>query len=184
MTSQSTEPGTDLRTAQRDMIRKTWEDLVATADQVEGQSLVGGKENEATLDLLIGVPFIVTSMTLRKGDITVKSSAGDYLRDYVSVEAVIHPDYEARFKRPRVVFNDGSTGIYRQSVKYLEAKGFVDCDKALPEEGEANATRYDIPFVTSPEYPLEFDVQLLCPEGLRKSDYKGPYGDAQTWYFA
>jgi hypothetical protein len=159
-----------------------WENARHAADEVIGYSLVGGRENDETLDSLTGVPIIIENITIRLGDVIPPGHKTP--RNYVSVEALIHPDYQSLFKRPRVVFNDGSTGIYRQLIKYLEGKGYVKCDESLPEEGEANATRYDVPFVADAAQPLSFEVRLFAPEGLRKSEYTGPAGDATTWYLA
>lgn len=166
--------------ARADMARNEWSAAVEAADEVIGHSLIGGRENEETLDNLIGIPFVIEAVTYRTGDITPPGKKAP--RNYVSVECLIHPLSQAKFHRPRIVFNDGSTGIYRQLTKYLAAKGHIAVDENLPEEGEANATRYDVSYSTGD--PLTFEIRLYCPEGLRKSEYTGPAGDATTWYLA
>jgi hypothetical protein len=159
-----------------------WNAVAAQADEVIGYSLIGGKENEETLAKLKGVPFVIEGVTFRKGDIVVKATG--QARDYLSVEALVHPRYQSRFKRSRVVFNDGSTGIYRQIVKYLTDKGLITVPENLPEEGEANATRYDVSFSRGDDGGTEFDIRLVCPEGLRDSAYTNENGSATTWYLA
>jgi hypothetical protein len=166
------------------MARQEWESAVGAADEVIGYSLVGGKENDQLLDSLVNVPFLIEEITLRNGDIVVKKPGGDYKRDYVSVSALIHPDFSKNFRRSRIVFNDGSTGIYRQLIKYLVGKNHLNVDESLPEDGEANSTRYDLPYVTSESGYLSFPVRLYAPEGLRKSEYDGPAGEAVTWYIS
>jgi hypothetical protein len=171
-----------------DRAQVLWKNLADGADEVEGTTLVGGKDNERTLESLAGVPFVVTSMTYNQGDINTGTKEKPFLRDFVSVEAHIHPAFANRFPRSAVVFNDGSTGIYRQSTQYLAAKGYLNVDESLPEGGEAHGSRYDVsysqPNGDGKRTPLHFSVRLLCPEGLRKSGYPGPAGEATTWYFA
>lgn len=170
-----------------------WNAQTALADEVIGHTLIGGKESEETLESLTGVPFLIERVTFRRGDISIapKGQPAVY-RDYVSVECLIRPDYARKFKRNRVVFNDGSTGIYRQIVKYLSAKDIVTLPDDRPEEGPANATRYDVSFS---EYRIgpngeeawsspATEVRLFCPEGVRKSPYTNEYGEAETWYLA
>ena len=172
---------------------REWQSLASQADEVIGYSLIGGKENEQTLRMLVGVPHIVESLTFRRGDVNVAAKGEPAMyRDYVSVSALVHPMDAPKFKRPRVVYNDGSTGIYRQAVKYLVSKGLVTVDESLPEEGEAHSTRYDLCYTServTPDgtvaYPaVEFQVSLVIPEGLRVSEYKNNYGDSETYYWA
>jgi hypothetical protein len=169
---------------QREMAE--WESETANAIEVEGYSLYGGKENDAKLDALIGVPFLIKHVTFRPGDIIPTGQTTE--RDYVSVEVLIRPDHAHKFPRKYVVFNDGSTGIYRQIVAALAVRDWVELDDKLPESGDANTTRYDVSFSAEDGQPAEFrDISILCPEGLRKSDYKSDkpgVGQAVTWYLA
>lgn len=174
----------------RDM--REWEEATSGAAEVIGHSLYGGKENDKKLDSLVGVPFVITHMSFREGDII--PALGTLLpdgkrdketpRDYVSVEILIHPRFTPAFNRKYVVFNDGSTGIYRQILKFLEGRGDFEPNVNLPEDGDANTTRYDVSLSDGPGEPAEFEGNLKCPEGLRKSEYKGPAGDSVTWYLA
>jgi hypothetical protein len=160
-----------------------WNAQTADALEVEGYSLYGGKENDKTLDALIGVPFLIKQVTFRSGDIVPEGQVEP--RDYVSVECLIRPDHALKFARRYVVFNDGSTGIYRQIVAALIAADLVDEYANLPESGDANTTRYDVSYSGEDGEPHSFNLRLLCPEGLRKSDYQtGKYGQAVTWYLA
>lgn len=176
----------------RDADVAEWMAETAEAIEIEGYTQFGGKENEKTLDELIGVPFLIKSATFRHGDITPRGWA--FARDYVSCEVLISPAHAHKFPRKYVVFNDGSTGIYRQIVAALVARDLVQVPQDLPEEGPAHETRYDVSFSRSEPnsegetiwYPREFPVKLLCPEGLRKSDYDNPAGGGKstTWYLA
>lgn len=167
-----------------------WQNALADADEVIGYSQVGGKDNEQTLDLLVGCPHLIEGVTFREGDVNIAPKGQPVVhRDYMSLECLVRPDYQARFKRPRVIYNDGSTGIYRQVVKYLAERGLVTVDETLPEEGPANETRYDVSFSQpttpgEPNKPVFIPVSLYAPEGLRKSDYTNEYGESQTWYLA
>jgi hypothetical protein len=162
-----------------------WNAQVSDAIEIEGYSLYGGKENDKTLDELVGVPFIIKNVTFRHGDIIPEGQKE--ARDYVSAECLIRPDHAHKFNRRYVVFNDGSSGIYRQIVAALAARDMVELDDNLPETGDANTTRYDVSFSDGTEdgsitFP---DIRLFCPEGLRASDYQTPRGtQARTWYLA
>lgn len=160
-----------------------WNAEVSDAMEIEGYSLYGGKENDNTLDSLVGVPFLIKGITFRIGDII---PAGQKVaRDYVSVEVLIRPDHAHKFARRFVVFNDGSTGIYRQCVAALAARGEVQLDETLPETGDANTTRFDVSYSGPDGEARFFAIKLLCPEGLRDSTYKNPDGsDGKTWYLA
>lgn len=167
-----------------------WNAETADAIEIEGYTQYGGKENEKTLDALVGVPFLIKTVHFRHGDIT--PDGWPHARDYVSCEVLIRPDFASQFPRKYVIFNDGSTGIYRQIVAALVARDMVNVPDNLPEEGPAHETRYDVSFSEQRSdtdgkevwTSREFAVRLLCPEGLRKSKYANPKGgaDATTWY--
>lgn len=125
--------------------------LTESADVVEGRDLVEKED-------LIGVPFIITSLTYRNG-------IGN--ADYVSVEftTLREPYYEG-------VFNDGSTGVRRQTVQYLIAKQQVTSDDP------------DTPLSGGEEDP-HYEVKLIASRGLRKSSYTHPeFGMSETFYLA
>src|SRR5882762_4135539 len=112
-----------------------WETLVSTADEILGYDLAAGE----VADDLVGIPFALTAVTFRPGVMRGKTRQA-----YVSVEVRIANKLDLRLINTRressrlaripgletlafgpdshVVFNDGSTGVYRQMVKYLHAK--------------------------------------------------------------
>ena len=162
-----------------------WNRAATTAIEIEGYSLYGGKENDKKLDTLVDVPFMIRHVTFRVGDITPKGADGP--RDFVSCEILIRPDYQDRFPRKGVVFNDGSTGIYRQVLAACVARDLVEVDDNAPAAGPANSTRFDAAVTDGEESSsVTFsDINIVCPEGLRVSDYDNEDGsDARTWYIA
>ena len=160
-----------------------WNDLKGQSSEFEGYTVIGGKENELPLSLLEGVSFIIKNITFRLGDITPEGH--DAPRDYVSVEIMVDPARRHLFPRGYLVINDGSTGIYRQMVKALSERGRIQLPDSLPEDGDANTTRYDVSF-SEAGVPLTFTtVNIFCPTGVESSNYKNPDGsDAHTWYIA
>jgi hypothetical protein len=180
---------------------KWWSD--PNTDEVEGYDLV----KEDALLSLVGVPFMITSVTFRDG---IQSKERPYRDDYVSLELTVAPPAVLTETADRIasrrktydlpligmaraeeqlVINDGSTGIYRQITQYLSAKGLI----LLPpgeEEGEKGETVYDLPRSNwesgADEATSGIDIKLRCSRGLRFSDYDNPYGPdkARTWYIA
>jgi len=172
-----------------------WADVTQDADRVDGADLERGAN-------LIGVPMCITKAVFRQGGFLNQGITGWY----VSLEAVIAPAVEiARaYRRGRIpedteltvqpgediVFNEGGTGVYRQIVQYLEAKGLVTLPEG-PELGKYGDSRFDtlppewtvnvedIQSVTrigpDGERTLTFDIKLLCPRGLRSSEYENEY---------
>lgn len=114
----------------------------AEAFDAEGSDVRNKKE-------LVGVPFLVGNVKFNKGN----------FGPFVSVKAVDTSNAE-------FVFNDGSTGVYRQIVGKLHKAGLLD-------EG-----------ITKPDMQ-EYDVRWVCPKGLRVSEYEGPNGKpSMTYYIA
>lgn len=177
-----------------------WASTTAGADKVFGHDLA---KNEM-LDALVGVPFLIHHLTFRAG--AMRGTPPEQA-DYVSVECVIAPETELRRRKidpaslpfeseATVVFNDGSTGIYRQLVMYLTEKGFI----TLPDgetEGGLGATIYDLPAAkwagihagvtedNDGHLDYSVNVRLICPRGIRRSEYPNAYvpgEDAVTRY--
>lgn len=174
-----------------------------TADQVFGHDLA---KNEL-FDALANVPFMITRITTRPG--AIRGNPPERA-DYMSCEIVIAPEAELRRRRidldalpfragDLVVFNDGSTGIYRQLVLYLSEKGFI----VLPEgatEGGLGETIYDLParkwtdirtgivsYDVEGNLTYSCNLRLFCPRGIRRSEYPNPNlpaEDAYTRYLA
>lgn len=98
---------------------------------------------------LVGQSFMIGRITFRKGD----------YGPYVTVTAVDPENQE-------FVFNDGSSGVYRQLVTYLQERGKLDKGIDRPDS-------------------QEYEVRLLVQRGLRVSEYEGPQGKpARTYYLA
>jgi hypothetical protein len=191
------------------------------ADQVEGYDFI----KDAALFSLVGVPFRIFTLTFRAG---VQQKGCAWRNDYVSAELRVAPEpiIVRQFDRimsrrtgdlildPRAIptpgeelgINNGSTGVYRQIVQYIEAKELITVPDDLPIDGEKNECRYDYPaskftisddairdgtaevrFSPDGEQVTVFRVKLDCLRGLRYSDYSNEYtGDdkAITWYIA
>jgi hypothetical protein len=177
-----------------------WNDLVSEGVAIQGATLL----KEESLDGLVGVPFVITKIVFRK----------EVTGWYTSSEAVIAPDDEIRklIKRGRlkeetmsvdpgetIVINDGSTGIYRQLVKYLHVMGYIvattgDITENAPkgestwdtgpDEWAENRTGY----VTGSGEEAEsvaFHTRLVCGRGIRKSEYSNKFTkEATTRYLA
>lgn len=147
---------------------------------------------------LVGVPFVIISVTYRDGYTTPSGIEGDY----VSCEAVIgHEELlksapvQAHLSGPLavypnqpVVFNDGGTGIRRTLTQLFHATGLIDVGS------EAMDRRFDMPMsqwksgadlartgITQDATGRPF--RYVCPNGLRVSEYESPYGPAVTYYF-
>jgi hypothetical protein len=176
-----------------------------TADEIQGNDLL----KDQILRDLEGVPFGITRLTFRRGAASRKTK-GMHLA-YVSVEGVIaDKEYLASRKRSlddtpfrpgdHIIFNDGSSGVYRQLVQYLEGKGYIVLPDSLPKDGPKEECRYDLPpskwieinagtnyFDMDADFMVyAVDVRLMCPRGLRNSDYTNEYAPdgATTHYLA
>jgi hypothetical protein len=181
-----------------------WETLIESADEILGYDLA----HDETTDDLVGIPFALTSVTFRPGVMR-----GKVRQAYVSCEVRIAPkakldlvlinnrrvssrlspiaDLDALTFGPdsHVVFNDGSTGVYRQVVKYLSAKGYVELVQPVIETGAYGESSFDIPpsgFArinrgTPMEkdgflgYAIPMGAALFCPRGLRLSLYENDF---------
>ena len=178
-----------------------WETIMQTADEVLGFDLA---KDEAADDL-VGVPFVMTHVVFRRGITRDKQ-----VQAYVSCEVRLAPSFDLRMinirregsELPRlssleglpfgpdthVVFNDGSTGIYRQVVQYLWRKRFITLAEPVIEGGGYGESSFDQPpgkwaGIAQGE-PSETDdgftayaanILLLCPRGLRLSLYNNQY---------
>jgi hypothetical protein len=95
-----------------------FDQLLASASSITALDLpVGGELVEP--DVLVKVPFVITAIHLNEGD----------FGDYVTVECMLRPEIPNQPGR-MVLFNDGSTGVFRQLT---EADGGIEKVKnALP----------------------------------------------------
>jgi hypothetical protein len=178
-----------------------WNTLIDSADEILGYDLA----RDETADDLVGVPFLMTRLIFRPGVLRDKLRAA-----YVSCEVRIAPHLDIRTVNSRregsrlpklesleslafgpdshVVFNDGSTGVYRQMVKYLAAKGFITLKDPVIEAGSYGESSFDSPpsgwadvhtgeSQFDPDGFMGFDsaIRLFCPRGLRLSLYENDY---------
>lgn len=176
----------------------TWESMSETADEILGNDLA----KDDILDALVGVPIMVTRVVFRPAETANRKS-------YVSCEAVIAPKHELERRKvnlsalpfdpgDHVVFNDGSTGIYRQIVAYLHAKGFIALPQPITTGGSYGESSYDLSpqewedvnagdmrFTESGDSIYVANVRLLAKRGIRISDYENEWTkDGKTRYLA
>lgn len=157
-------------------------DLLESADFIVGRALTAK-------EALLGVPLAITGLAFRcvREAGTVKGEQVP-ARDYVSVEYVAISDDPNRCVEG--VFNDGSTGVRRQIVTWLQGKGVIpegtDPDlavatvKTVPSpSGEVVSGDVILALATTPGLK-----PLVAPRGLRKSEYDGPEGPTATYYLA
>jgi hypothetical protein len=188
-----------------------WDSLVSDADEILGYDLA----RDETADDLVGVPFLITRVIFRPGVLRDKIRAA-----YVSCECRVAPALDLRLINGRregsrlgritdlehlafgpdshVVFNDGSTGVYRQITKYLTAKGFITLKDPVIETGSYGESSFDQPpggwaNVQAGESKFDQDgfmdydspIRLYCPRGLRLSLYENDYTQTgKTRYIA
>lgn len=166
------------------------------------------------LDLLVGVPFAVLAVTFR-GGFTREVHGVKVQGDYASLK-IITGDEKSYTRqgvdREKVPFeplsilrfNDGSTGVRRQVVAYLVAKGAVTLREGIPAEelevgGKLGESDYDIPVGMWHDVPegemrftpdggtvfdYTFERPLIVRRGLRLSEYENENGKNVTRYFA
>lgn len=187
-----------------------WQTLIGESDEILGYDLA----RDETADDLVGVPFMLTAVTFRPGVMRDKK-----LQAYVSCEVRVAPELNLKLinsrressRLPRlqdldtlafgpdshVVFNDGSTGIYRQVVKYLAGKEFITLKSPVTEAGAYGESSFDQPpgdWQDAPYGEFRFtpdgfatyfaNVLLYCPRGLRLSLYENDYTQTgKTRYF-
>jgi hypothetical protein len=170
-----------------------WYTLTRDAHEVFGADLEQGQ-------YLIGVPMCLIQATFRRGDFADKNGDKGF---YVSLDTIIAPDTELAkaLRRKRIpdgapavepgehlVFNEGGTGVYRQIVAYLESQGRILIKSDLPAEGAYGESRFDITpadwdvdesadfrIGEDGQLSLAFSIRLLCPRGLRTSEYENQY---------
>jgi hypothetical protein len=178
-----------------------WQTLMDSADEILGYDLA----RDETADDLVGVPFLLTRVEFRPGIMRDK-----VLQAYVSCEVHIAPQLDLRLINSRressrlnrltdldslafgpdsnVVFNDGSTGIYRQVVKYLASREYITLKEPVNEVGSYGESSFDQPpgkWAGTPKGSITVtaegfagyatDTLLYCPRGLRLSLYENDY---------
>lgn len=183
-------------------------------DENWGQSgyTIAGADFDIEKAWLVGVPHVITALSYRLGDM---NPAG-----FVTCEAtiapqgilnralrrskikVLGPDGAPMVEAEEVVgYNDGSTGIRRQTVKLLEDFGLIKIKSKLPPNGPMGESRYDlnythwewdskqskqegdsvIPHFTHMHNGQPFSLTIMG--GLRDSDGGNRPKDSQPTYY-
>jgi hypothetical protein len=180
----------------------TYSELINSPDAIA----IVGHTLEKNRDNLIGVPFVITGVTVRDG-VPAKNGKEVTLTNYLSLECVVADQATltqmARMGRllpaqlnnlipnELIVINDGSTGIARQVIALLHQVGRIQVPEG-DEGGEDGASRYDVHRTKwlrgfNPDvYDTEFKIIIQCPRGLRKSEYTNAFAadGAVTYYLA
>lgn len=191
----------------------------------ESVSLPGHElADDALLDALVGVDFIITKVNFRKGlarrdDNMWKTKTGHGTGAYVSLEVKTNPAQSlVSINRARnacnmtplvsleglgfnpgdeFVINDGSTGIYRQTVAILAMTGFIEIPDG-PLEGKSGQTAFDTipeewPDISVGDVRFDSDgfatysanVRVRAKRGIRVSEYESEFNpDSKTRYIA
>jgi hypothetical protein len=175
---------------------QTWEDANAGAVEFPGYDLL----TEDRTDALENVPFLIVGATYRPGI----ERAGRTM-SYVSVEAMVAPAHLITRRgidpaslpfdpESHVVFNDGSTGIYRQITAALEGTGHIKLgsngtrDNAKMGEsvfdqppGEWEDVRFgDLRFDEEGRGIYYSPIRIRASRGLRLSEYENDYTNSQS----
>lgn len=177
----------------------SWEEATYGADEILGHDLA----KDELLDALEGVPFLIHRVYFRPSEVSGR-------KNYVTCEAKIADRTLLERRHVRVdslpfdpgdlvVFNDGSTGIYRQVVAYLHGKGFIalpdpvvvrgkygECSYDLPPDEWANIFAGDLRFTPLGEAVYTANIRLFAKRGIRISDgYENEWTkDGKTRYLA
>ena len=120
-------------------------------------------------------------------------------RETAKLPQVSEAEMEYKLPEPSstLVFNDGSTGIYRQVVEFLETERYI----TLPEgsrSGPMGESVLDLPpsewaGIRNPDHywidgagfmRFQANIRFYCPRGIRLSGYSNDYGEASTRYLA
>jgi hypothetical protein len=178
------------------------------ADEILGHDLA----KDENLDALEGVPFLITKVVFRPGEKGQRES-------YATLEIVLASRQLMERRNVNlatlpfdpgdlVVINDGGTGIYRQIVAYLHAKGFIAlpeplvvngngprwddkakemvyaCSFDLPPSAWADVNAGDLRFDNDGKPVYTANVRIFAKRGIRVSDYSNDFGESKTRYLA
>lgn len=192
--------------------KQSWDDLVSESTQVLGFDLT----KDEYLDNLVGVPFIILRATFTQGFMRGQVQAAKVsceclvapkldlhkiaqMRSANDLPALTDPELELPQPSATIVFNDGSTGIYRQVVEHLEMTGRI----TLPDgerNGRMGETVLDLPpsgwarIHDEEEFWIDDsgfmryrgNMRFMAPRGLRISKYPSDYNPSggKTRYLA
>lgn len=188
-----------------------WQSLLGRSAEILGYDLA----KDESADDLVGVPFIITRVVFRPGIMRNKVQAA-----FVSCEIRVSPHLDLRLINTRressrlpkiaslddlpfgpdshVVFNDGSTGVYRDIVRTLVLQGYITLESPLVEAGAYGESSFDTPpgewtsIAHGEQKQLDSgfteytaDIAIYCPRGLRLSLYENDYTQTgKTRYLA
>lgn len=183
---------------------QTWAEANESAIEFPGYDLL----TDDRTDKLENVPFLIVGATFRPG-ITTTDGRG---MAYVSVECMVAPAHLITKRgidpstlpfapESHVVFNDGSTGVYRQVVNALEGIGYIKLDEnnGVRENAPKGESIFDQPpgewaDVRVGDFRLDEEgrgiyaapIRIRAPRGLRLSTYENEFttGQATTRYIA
>lgn len=191
----------DIEVKQGQTFDTLYQALAANAYVVDSGELVKNED----LARLEKVPFVITHVAFRRGDITPKGATEPGA--YVSVTATIADEDTllklAKFGRidyanfmfmpeESIVFNDGSTGVKRQLTEFLHQTGAIRVAPAddIVIGGGAGESSFDLPPHKWDEinagqlqfdaegfglYEIKLDKPIHCRRGLRSSQYANQY---------
>jgi hypothetical protein len=132
----------------------------------------GGADKVDDKDALIGVPFVITKVQFRIGDVEEK-----LVSDYAKVFIMTADDEQ-------LMIVDGSKGVRRQVVQLLAGMGLIEVDD--PDDpfqvwkGSDNKEKLEFTH-TADGRPLA----VLCKKGLRKSkNPDAPASHSSTYFIA
>lgn len=201
----------------KDLADMSFDEILAASPG--GVFSIPGTELVDKIDLL-GVPFIITKLVFQP--VAEPTAKVPHPTSFVSIEATTADaarlDQQIRRGKipnvasidqlmfepgARIVFNDGSTGIYRQLVTMLATYGII----TLPEGGSKEAEYgtitniYDLPWTKwvsctqmdtlkedgepRPVITLNQNgdpFRLVCRRGLYVSTYINEFGESKTYY--
>jgi len=188
--------------------RHDWNTLGADSVGLGGADLL----DKELIDYLVKVPHRIVEITFYQGTLIKNGHDGAF----VSATAMIAPE-DVLAKRFRgnekatkwddlpfmpediVVYNDGSTGMYRQVVKVLHENGYIGLPDPVIEGGGVGESTYDLhPSKWTGLDPkrarqlpnkedgtfggVAFYIRIDAPRGIRYSSYENENGEGRTRY--
>lgn len=187
--------------------------VVEGHDLTDQEALIGVPFIITALTYRDGIPRRETrdgkKVEIRTNYVTLEIVVGTQLDLNVALsrKRITKDQYERLTPLEPLVFNDGSTGICRQVTAYLHKSGVITVPEG-PEGGPAGESRYDtyranwissivpsiVPLTDDLDHvpPVRFDLSdpetiarpLVCPRGLRRSDYDAAGQQSTTFYLA
>lgn len=187
-----------------------WNTLQAEAIDLGGADLL----DKDFIDYLVKVPHTIVKVCFYQGKALKNGHDGAFCTPtaMIAPEDVLAKKFKGNEKCSNwtglpfdpediVVYNDGSTGLYRQVVKCLHNSGYIQLPDPVIEGGGSGESTYDLhpgkwagitgDRTRARELPrkednswggLEFNIRISAPRGIRYSEYDGPDGPTRTRY--